>query len=130
MVLLNAVVEILALADPNRFQSTSRAVLRSMCRVAGNNGFPVGSASVDDDAMGTAMTLQCLSKEALGRRQIPMETSKQTFLGYPTNACLDSFVFAEFFPKTGRPLLGTLLSGPRLWVTWPSIARVQRIGLE
>jgi len=54
------------------FKSASRAALPSMCRVAGNNGFPVGLASVDDDAIGTAMTLQRLSKEALGRRQIPM----------------------------------------------------------
>ena len=72
MVLLNAVVKILALADPDRLQSTSQAVLRSMCRIAGNNGFPVGLASVDDDAIGTAITLQRLSKEALGCRQIPM----------------------------------------------------------
>ncbi len=28
--------------------------------------------------------------------------TKQTFLGRPTNACLDSFVFAEFFRKTGK----------------------------
>jgi hypothetical protein len=28
--------------------------------------------------------------------------SKQTFLGYPTNACFDSFVFAEFSRKTGK----------------------------
>ena len=35
---------------------------------------------------------------------------KQTFLGCPTNVCLDSFVFAEFFSKPGRPLCGTLLS--------------------
>jgi hypothetical protein len=28
--------------------------------------------------------------------------AKQTFLGHPTNACLDSLVFAEFFPKTGK----------------------------
>ena len=72
MVLLDAVVKILALADPDRFQSTLRAVLRSMCRVAGNYGFPVGLACVDDDAIGTAMTLQRLSTEALGRRQMPM----------------------------------------------------------
>ena len=32
--------------------------------------------------------------------------AKQTFIGYPTNVCLDSFVFAEFFPKTGKPTFG------------------------
>jgi len=28
--------------------------------------------------------------------------AKQTFIGCPTNVCLDSFVFAEFFRKTGK----------------------------
>ena len=32
--------------------------------------------------------------------------SKQTFLGCPTNVCLESFVFAEFFPKTGKATFG------------------------
>ena len=32
--------------------------------------------------------------------------TKQTFLGCPTNVCLDLFVFAEFFPKTGKAILG------------------------
>lgn len=38
------------------------------------------------------------------------EIPKQTFPGWPTNVCLDSFVFAEFFSKPGRLLWGTLLS--------------------
>ena len=32
--------------------------------------------------------------------------SKQAFLDCPTNACLDSFVFAEFFSKTGKATFG------------------------
>jgi hypothetical protein len=30
------------------------------------------------------------------------QPAKQTFIGCPTNVCLDSFVFAEFFHKTGK----------------------------
>jgi hypothetical protein len=30
------------------------------------------------------------------------DVSMQVFIGCPTNACLDSFVFAEFFRKTGK----------------------------
>jgi hypothetical protein len=33
----------------------------------------------------------------------------RAFLGCATNACLDSFVSTEFFPKPGRPLLATPL---------------------
>jgi hypothetical protein len=29
---------------------------------------------------------------------------KQTFSASPTNVCLDSFVFAEFFRKTGKTI--------------------------
>jgi hypothetical protein len=30
--------------------------------------------------------------------------SKQTFIGCPKNVCLDLFVFAEFFRKTGKAI--------------------------
>ena len=33
-------------------------------------------------------------------------SAKQTFAGYPTNACLKSFVFAEFLSQNRWPLLG------------------------
>jgi hypothetical protein len=32
----------------------------------------------------------------------PFCFTKQTFIGCPTNARLESFVFAEFFRKTGK----------------------------
>ena len=36
------------------------------------------------------------------RALLKLSRSKQAFLGCPTNTCLDSFVFAEFFSKTGK----------------------------
>jgi hypothetical protein len=38
--------------------------------------------------------------------------SKRTFVGYPTNVRLESFVFAEFFSKTGGRFWETPLSIP------------------
>jgi hypothetical protein len=33
-------------------------------------------------------------------------SAKQTLPGQPTNACLDAFVFAAFFSKTGKVAFG------------------------
>jgi hypothetical protein len=38
-------------------------------------------------------------------REIRKDT-KQAFLGFPTNACLEFFVFAEFSSKTGKATFG------------------------
>jgi hypothetical protein len=77
MILLNPVVQVLALADPDRFQPAPGAVLQSMCRVAGNDGLPISLATVNDDAIGSAMTLERFPEEALGRWQIPMLTEPE-----------------------------------------------------
>ena len=36
----------------------------------------------------------------------PAAGPKQAFVGQPRNACLDSFVFAEFLSKTGKATFG------------------------
>ena len=70
MVLLDAVVEVAVSADLDPPQPTPRAIPQSICRIAGNDGFPVGLAAIDDDAIGTAVARQCFCEEALGRWQI------------------------------------------------------------
>ena len=72
MILLDPVIEVLTLADPDRLQPTPGSILQPICGVAGNDRLPVGLAAVDDDAIGSAMTLQRLSEEPLGRRQIAL----------------------------------------------------------
>ena len=54
-----------------------------------------------------AYTISRTLSEAIARHK-PHEivVFKQTFLGQPTNVCLGSFVFAEFFPKTGKATFG------------------------
>src|SRR5690606_17360386 len=70
MVLLNPVVQVLILADFDRLQPASGAILQAICGVTGNDSFVVSLATIDDDAVGPAMALQRLSEEALGRRQV------------------------------------------------------------
>ena len=41
-------------------------------------------------------------RQAAKGAKLPAGCTKQTFVGHPTNARLDSFVFAEFFRKTGK----------------------------
>lgn len=56
-------------ADPDRLQPALGEILQAICGVAGNDRLVVGLAPVDDDAIRSAMTLQRLSEEALGRRR-------------------------------------------------------------
>ena len=70
MILLDAVVEVLALSDADRLQLPPRPIPQPAFRVAGNDRLAIGLAAVDDDALGAAMTLQRLAQEAFGRRQI------------------------------------------------------------
>ena len=41
---------------------------------------------------------------SIGMDTIFGDGTKQAFLGCPTNVCLESFVFVEFFPKTGKAI--------------------------
>lgn len=77
MILLDAVIEILALADADRLQPAPGAILQSTCGIAGNDGFPVGLTAVDDDEIGTAMACQRFCEEMLGGRQIPVFTEPE-----------------------------------------------------
>lgn len=77
MILLDAVIEVLALADADRLRPAPGAILQSTCGIAGNDGFPVGLTAVDDDAIGTAMACQRFCEETLGGRQIPVFTEPE-----------------------------------------------------
>ena len=70
MVLLDAIIEVGTLPDPDRLQLASRPILEPTCRSAGQNGFPVGLAAVDDDPLRTAVVLQRLAQEPFGGREI------------------------------------------------------------
>ncbi len=65
-VLLDAIVQVLALADSDRLHSAPAAILQLICRVTGNDCLKIGLAAVDDDALGPTMALQRFPEEALG----------------------------------------------------------------
>jgi hypothetical protein len=64
MVLLDAVVQILALPDADRLQRPPWAVLLPAFTVAGNDRLPVGLAAVDDNPFRPTMTFHHLADEA------------------------------------------------------------------
>lgn len=72
MVLFDPVVQVFTLADFNRLQSAPRAISQAVCGVAGNDGLQVGLATINDDAVGTAMTCQRLCEEPFGRQQVTL----------------------------------------------------------
>ncbi|CCV03027.1 hypothetical protein MESS2_1000041 [Mesorhizobium metallidurans STM 2683] len=68
--LLDPIVEVLALADADRLQRSSRSIPQTVFGVAGNDRLMIGRAAVDDDAIRSAVALQGLPEEALGCRQV------------------------------------------------------------
>jgi len=70
MILLNAIVEIGALSNPDRPHLAPRSILESVCSVAGHESLPVGLATVNDDLLGPATALECLAQDPLGRSEI------------------------------------------------------------
>jgi hypothetical protein len=70
MILLNAIVEISALSDPDRLQLTLRSIPEAVCRVTGDDRFSVGLAAVDHNPLWTAMPLESFAQEPFGGRQI------------------------------------------------------------
>lgn len=72
IILLDAIVQVSTFPDCDRLQPVPGAFLQAICRVAGHDRLVVGLAAVDDDAIGTAMAVQRLAEEALGRRQVPV----------------------------------------------------------
>lgn len=72
MILLDPVIEVAALPDPDRLQLVPRPLLQAICSIARSDRLAVGLAAVEYDAIRSAMTVQRLSKEAFGRGQVPM----------------------------------------------------------
>ena len=70
MILFDTVVEILALADSDWLQCSSRLISQTAFKIARSDGFLIGLAAVDDDAFRPAMALQGLPQEAFGHRQV------------------------------------------------------------
>jgi hypothetical protein len=70
VILLDAVVEILTLPDPDRLEPASWPVLQPALGITRQDGFPVGLAAVDDNPLGPAVPLERLAQEPLGRSQI------------------------------------------------------------
>jgi hypothetical protein len=60
MILFDASIQILALSEPNRLEPASRSILQTGHRIAGYDGFRVGPAAIDDNAIGTPMALESL----------------------------------------------------------------------
>ena len=71
VILLDPVVEILALSDADRLEPPPpRAIPQPAFRVTGTDRLAIGLAAVDDDALGAAMTLKRLAQEAFGSHQV------------------------------------------------------------
>jgi hypothetical protein len=70
MILLNPVVEVGTLPDPDRLQLAPRSILEPVRRVTGRDGFAVGLATVDRDPLRSAMPLERLAQKPLGSGQI------------------------------------------------------------
>jgi hypothetical protein len=70
MILLDAVVQVGTLPDPDWLQFAPRPILEPVCGIAGQNGFPVRLAAVNHDPLGPAVPLQRSGEEALCGSQI------------------------------------------------------------
>ncbi len=70
MILLDPIIEIGALSDPDRLHLAPRSVLEPLCRVAGHDRLPVGLAAVDHDPLWPAMPPKGSAQELLGGGQI------------------------------------------------------------
>ena len=75
VILFDAVVQILAPANPDRLQSAPRPVLQPVCRVVGNDGFPIRLAAIGYNSIRVVMTLQGFPDEARRGCQINVELS-------------------------------------------------------
>lgn len=72
MILFDPVIQIFALADPDRFQPTPGAILQTIYDVTRSDSLLIGLATVDDDPVRPTMTCQRFSEEPLGRRQVTL----------------------------------------------------------
>ncbi len=65
MILLDTVVEVLTLPDPDRLEPTSRAILQTALGITRQDGFPIGLAAVDNDPLGRPCRLSALRRKRL-----------------------------------------------------------------
>jgi hypothetical protein len=72
MVLFDPVMQVFTLAYPDRLQTAPGAILQAICGVTGHDSLQVGLATVNDDAVGSAMTCQHFPEKQLGRRQVTL----------------------------------------------------------
>jgi hypothetical protein len=70
VILLDAVVQVLALPSTSWFKTAARPILKAFYGVTGNDRFPVGLAAVDNDALRPAMPGESLSEKAFGDRKV------------------------------------------------------------
>ena len=70
MILLDPVVKVFAASDANRCQNAPRPIPQPVLGITGNDRFPIGLATVDDDAIWAAVAGQSLAHEALCRRKV------------------------------------------------------------
>ena len=70
MILLDAVVEVSALADANPLRSAPGAIPQPVVGIAGDNRLAVDLAAVDDDPLGPTMAFKRFPEKPLGRRQV------------------------------------------------------------
>jgi hypothetical protein len=57
VILLDAIVQVGTLPDPDRLQFAPGSVLQPVCGIAGQDRFTIGLAAVDDDPLGPTMPL-------------------------------------------------------------------------
>jgi hypothetical protein len=79
VILLDPVVEILALPDADRLEPPPRALPKPAFRITGKDRLAIGLAAVDDDALGAAMTLQRFAQEAFGRHQVTVFAEEKRY---------------------------------------------------
>ena len=70
VILLDAVIEVLALPDPDRLQLAPRSVLQPALGITRQDSLPIGLAAIDDDPLGPAMPLERLAQKPFGSDQV------------------------------------------------------------
>jgi hypothetical protein len=70
MVLFDTVLQVFTLADLDRLQPTPGTILQAICGVTGNDSLQVGLATVDDDAVGPAISVRLafFTEDSVARR--------------------------------------------------------------
>ena len=70
VILLDAVIEVLTLPDPDRLQLAPRSVLQPALGITRQDGFPIGLTTVDDDPLRPAMPLERLAQKPFGSSEV------------------------------------------------------------